>query len=178
MNRSSRRMAVSGMMAALGTAVMLLGGAIPAATFCCPAIAGLMLIPPAFDCARTHALSAWVAISALSLMLCPDKEAALLFAFMGWYPVLKWPIDKRLRRRAPRRILKLMLWNTAIGTMYALAFFVLRLDQIMADYSDMTLAMAAVMVVMGNVTLILYDVALTRFAALYLRRLRPRLFRG
>ena len=41
MNTSSRRIAVSGMMVALGAAVMLLGGVIPIATFCCPAIAGL-----------------------------------------------------------------------------------------------------------------------------------------
>ena len=58
MNRSSRRMAVSGMMVALGTAVMLLGGVIPIATFCCPALAGLVLLPLVFDCSRTHALSA------------------------------------------------------------------------------------------------------------------------
>ena len=57
MNKSSRKMAVSGMMAALGAAVMLLGGVIPLATFCCPALAGLMLIPLVFDCGRTHAWS-------------------------------------------------------------------------------------------------------------------------
>ena len=58
MNRSSRRMAVSGMLVALGTAVMLLGGVIPIATFCCPALAGLVLLPLVFDGSRTHALSA------------------------------------------------------------------------------------------------------------------------
>ena len=178
MNRSSRRMAVSGMMAALGTAVMLLGGVIPVATFCCPAIAGLALLPLVFDCSRTHALSAWAAIALLSLMLCPDKEAALLFAFLGWYPVMKWWIDARLRRRWPRRRLKLLMWNAALGAMYALIFYVLRLDQVMADYQDMTRAMTVAMLLLGNLTLTLYDVALVRFAALYLRRIRPKLFKG
>ena len=72
MNKSSRKMAVSGMMVALGAAVMLLGGVIPAATFCCPAIAGLALIPLAMDCGRSYALSAWVAMSVLGLMGFPS----------------------------------------------------------------------------------------------------------
>ena len=176
MNRSSRRMAVSGMMVALGTAAMLLGGVIPIATFCCPAIAGLALIPLAFDCTRVHALSAWAAIALLSLMLCPDKEAALLFVFLGYYPVLKWDIDVRIRRPWPRRLVKLALWNIAIGLMYALIFFVLKLDQIMADYRDATLAMTLLTLMLGNVTLMLYDVALMRFAAIYIARFRPKLF--
>ena len=177
MNQSSRRMAVSGMMVALGTAVMLLGGVIPLATFCCPALAGLMLIPLVFDCGRTYAWSAWAAIALLGLMLCPDKEAALLFVFLGYYPILKWDLDARLRRRWLRRLVKLLIWNIAIGAMYALIFYVLKLDAIMADYRDATLAMTAATLLLGNVTLAMYDVALLRFAAIYIARLRPRLFR-
>ena len=177
MNQSSRRMAISGMMVALGTAVMLLGGVIPVATFCCPAIAGLVLIPLAFDCGRAWGLSAWVAIGLLGLMLCPDKEAAMLFMFLDWYPVMKWPIDIRVRRKWPRRALKLALWNIAIAAVYALIFFVLRLDDVLRDYRDATRAVTIAMLLLGNLTLALYDVALGRFAVLYVRRLRDKLFK-
>ena len=171
-------MAVSGMMVALGAAVMLLGGVIPLATFCCPALAGILLIPPVFDCGKMHAWCAWAAIAILGLMLCPDKEAALLFAFLGYYPVVKWDIDLRLRNKWARRAVKFSLWNAAIGAMYALIFYVLRLDAIMADYRDATLAMTALTLLLGNVTLAVYDVALVRFAAVYIARFRPRLFKG
>ena len=40
MNKQTRRLAVSGMMVALATAVLLMGGVIPAATFVSPALAG------------------------------------------------------------------------------------------------------------------------------------------
>ena len=175
---SSRRIAVSGMMVALGAAVMLLGGVIPIATFCCPAIAGLALIPLVFDCGRAYALSAYGAIALLSLMLCPDKEAALLFCFLGYYPVVKWVFDARIKRKWPRRLTKLLLWNAAIGIMYALIFFVFRLDQIMADYMDMTLWMTALTLLLGNVTLALYDIVLLRFSMLYLARFRNKLFKS
>ena len=164
------------MMVALGAAVMLLGGVIPAATFCCPAVAGLTLIPVALDCGRAHALSAWAAMGLLGLILCPDKEAALLLMFLGWYPVMKWPLERRFRRPWPRRLLKLMLWNACIAAMYALIFFVLRLDQIMADYQEMTRAMLVAMLLLGNLTLALYDVVLGRFALIYAARFRGKLF--
>ena len=177
MNKSSRKMAVSGMMVALGAAVMLLGGVIPLATFCCPALAGLVLIPLVFDCGRTHSWSAWAAIALLGLMRCPDKEAALLFAFLGYYPILKWDIDVRFKNPWLRRLVKLLLWNVSIGAMYALIFYVLRIDQIIADYRDATLAMTAATLLLGNVTLALYDIVLLRFAAIYIARFRPRLFK-
>ena len=177
MNQSSRRIALSGMMVALGAAVMLLGGVIPAATFCCPAIAGLTLIPLVTDCPRSYALSAWVAISLLGLILCPDKEAALLFLFLGWYPVMKWPIERKFRRPWPRRLVKLLLWNACVAAMYTLIFFVFRLDQIMADYQDMTRLMLISMLLLGNLTLSLYDIVLTRFAVLYIARLRNKLLK-
>ena len=176
MNKSSRKMAVSGMMVALGAAIMMLGGVIPLATFCCPALAGLVLIPLVFDCGNTHAWSGWAAITLLSLMLCPDKEAALLFLFLGYYPILKWEMDVHIKRGWLRRLSKLMLWNIAIGAMYATIFFVLKLDAVMADYQDATRAMVVAMVLLGNLTLALYDIVLARFATIYIVRFRPKLF--
>lgn len=178
MNRASRKIALSGMMVALGTVVMLLGGVIPVATFCCPAIAGLALLPLVFDCGDTYALSAWAAIAALSLMLCPDKEAALLFAFLGWYPVIKWRLDGRMKRRWLRRLLKLIMWNAALGVMYGLIFFVFKIDQILQGYRDMTRWMLLLTLGLGNLTLALYDVALVRLSMFYLLRVREWLFKG
>ena len=48
MNKQTRRLAVSGMMVALATAVLLMGGVIPAATFVSPALAGIIMIPVLF----------------------------------------------------------------------------------------------------------------------------------
>lgn len=176
MNRDSRRIAVGGMMAALATAILLMGGVIPAATFIGPALAGIMLIPVLIEGGRRMALGAWVAVSALSLMLCADKEAALLFAFLGWYPVAKWPLEAKLPgwRSLP---VKLLLWNACAGAMAALIFFVLRMDQIIAEYREMGRIMLVVFILMANVTLVLYDRLLNTLAILYLKKLRPKLFK-
>ena len=176
MNRDSRRIAVSGMMAALATAILMMGGVIPAATFVGPALAGIMLIPVLLEGGRRMALGAWVAVSALSLMLCADKEAALLFAFLGWYPVAKWPLEAKLPgwRSLP---VKLLLWNACAGAMAALIFFVLPMDQVIAEYREMGRVMLAAFILMANITLVLYDRLLNTLAILYVKKLRPKLFK-
>ena len=177
MNKQTRRMAVSGMMVALATAILLMGGVIPAATFVSPALAGIILIPVLAEGGQRMALGAWIAISALSLMLCADKEAALLFAFLGWYPVMKWPLDAKLPGWRGLAV-KLLLWNACAGAMAALIFFVLRMDQIIAEYREMSRGMLIAFAVLANVTLVLYDRLLNPMAAIYLKKLRPKLFKG
>lgn len=177
MNRQTRRVAISGMMAALATAILLMGGVIPAATFIGPALAGIVLIPVLIEGGRRMALGAWVAVSALSLMLCADKEAALLFAFLGWYPAAKWPLEARLPgwRGIP---VKLVLWNLCAGALAALIFFVLRMDQIIAEYREMGRVMLIAFILLANITMLLYDRLLNILAAVYLKKLRPKLFKG
>ncbi len=177
MNKQTRRVAVSGMMVALATAILLMGGVIPAATFVGPALAGLLLIPVLAEGGRRMALGAWLAISALSLMLCADKEAALLFAFLGWYPPMKWTLDARLPGWKGLPV-KLLLWNLCAGAMAALIFFVFRMDQVIAEYKEMSRAMLAVFILLANVTLVLYDRLLDIMAVVYIRKLRPKLFKG
>lgn len=176
MRNASKRMALCGMMSALAVVVMSLGGMIPMATFCCPAFAGMVLVPLVVDCGRKMALGAWIAVAFLSLILCPDKEAALLFAFLGHYPVIKWQLD-RIKRKWPRRLAKFLVLDGCIALLYALIFFVLKLDQIMADYKDATIISMAALFLIGNFTLVLYDRLLTIGAWMYIKKARPKLFR-
>ena len=176
MGKNTRRVAVSGMMVALATAILLMGGVIPAATFTGPALAGLLLVPVLAEGGRRMALGAWLAISALGLMLCADKEAALLFAFLGWYPAMKWPLEARLKSW-PRVAVKLLLWNLCAGAMAALIFFVFRMDQVIAEYREMSRAMLIVFILLANVTLLIYDRLLGIMAVLYVNKLRPKLFK-
>ena len=176
MNRNTLKIAVSGMMVALATAILLMGGVIPAATFCGPALAGLLLVPVLAEGGRRLALGAWLAVSALALMLCADKEAALLFLFLGWYPPLKWTLEARFRRWHGLPV-KLALWNLSAAAMLALIAFVLRMDQVMAEYREMGRAMLVVFVLLANFTLLVYDRLLGRIAVIYMKKLRPRLFK-
>ena len=174
--RKSRKMALTGMLCALAVVIMMLGGVIPLATFCCPALAGLMLIPVFVECGEKLSWCAYAAIAALSLILCPDKEAALLLAFIGYYPILRWRLDQ-LRSGFVRVIAKLGVFNLAVAAMYALSILVLQMDQILREYQEMGLALTAACLLVGNVTLLLYDRLIAIMTALYVKRLRGRLMK-
>ncbi len=176
MKKRTRQIAVSGMMVALAAAILMMGGVIPAATFVGPALAGLMLIPVFAEGGQKLALGAWLAISALGLMLSADKEAALLFAFLGWYPAMKWKLDMKLPglKGVP---VKLVIWNACAGAMAAMIFYVFRMDQVMAEYREMGRAMLVGFIVLANVTLLVYDRLLGIMAVVYVKKLRPKVFK-
>lgn len=176
MGKKSKRMALCGMMAALATVMMLLGGVVPLATFCCPVLASLALIPVLLEYGKKWTLMVYAAVAALGLMLSPDKEAALLFAFLGHYPVVKWRLDM-IKQKWPRRLAKFLVLDGCIGLLYIAIFFVLRMDQIMADYKDATAITLFLLFLLGNFTLVLYDRLLMIGAYLYIKKMRPKLFK-
>lgn len=176
MRNESRRMALCGVMVALGAAVMMAGGVIPVMTFCSPAIAGLTLLPVLREYGKRWALSAWVAVAALSLMLSPDKESALLFAFLGYYPALKPRLDA-IRRRPLRIAAKLVVFNASAGAMLACIAYVFTMPAVLAEYAEMSRAMLIAFALMANATLLLYDRLLVIMLFLYEKRLQPLIHR-
>ena len=177
MGKKSKRMALCGMMAALAVVIMMLGGAIPLATFCCPVLASLAMIPVLLEYGRKWTLMVYAAVAALGLMLSPDKEAALLFAFLGYYPALKPALDK-IKKRPLRILAKLSVFNLAAGAMLLSIAFVLRMDAVMAEYAAMGILGGMVFAVLANITMLLYDRMLVVMAIVYIKKLRPALMGG
>lgn len=174
MKKQSARMALCGIMCALGVVLMTLGGVIPLATFCCPALAALVLVPIMIEAGRGMALGAYASIALLSLLLTPDKEAALLFAFLGYYPVLKPTLD-RISKRPLRILAKLAVFDGAAAAMLALIGWVLNWQAILAEYAQMSSAMLAAFILLANVTMLAFDRLLTLAPLIYIKKLRPKL---
>ena len=102
--QQSRRMALGGAMAALTVVILSLGSLVPLATFACPLLAMVCLIPLVCRYGPGAALTVYAGAGILSLFLCADKELAFLYAFLGWYPALRPRLErlasKLLRMRA------------------------------------------------------------------------------
>ena len=173
MRKESRRMALCGMMVALGTTVMLMGGVIPLATFCCPVIASLMLVPVLVEWGKRWSLAAYAAIALLSLMLSPDKEAALLFAFLGYYPAIKPQLD-RIGRTPLRIAAKLGIFNLAVASMMLVIAFVLNMQAIVAEYAAMGTIGIAAFIVLANITMLAYDRMVLLTTIVYIRKFRKK----
>ena len=148
------------MMAALATVIMSLGGLIPVATFTCPMFCMLLLAFVTRMCGRRIGWAWYGAVSVLSLLLGPDKEAAAVFVFLGFYPIVKPKLD----RMKLGLLLKVVLFNGLILVMYALLIRLFGMNQIAEEYRELGTVMTVVMLVLGNVTFFLLDRVLARFS--------------
>ena len=83
--RKSTQVAVGGLSSALCLLLMFMTGMIPFATFALPSLAGILLIVVVVENGIQTATLVYAAVSILSLFMCPDKEAAMMFiCFFGF----------------------------------------------------------------------------------------------
>ena len=94
------------------------------APYCGRLLASLVLIPAQEEFGPRAAWGLFTAAALLSLLLCADKEAALLFAALGYYPILKARLDA-VRPGLLSRLCKLAFFNAAVLAAYAVLLFVL-----------------------------------------------------
>ena len=146
-------MALGGMMAALAVVVMCMGGLIPIATFVCPMLCMILLTLVIKRCGNRVGWAWYGAVAILSLLLGPDKEAAAVFVFLGYYPIIKPKMD-----RLPLHWLwKLIYFNIVILVMYWLLLNLFGMAQIMEDFEEMGTVMTVITLLMGNVTFFMLD---------------------
>ena len=105
------------------------------------------------SCGRRIGWAWYGAVAILSLLLGPDKEAAAVFAFLGYYPMLKPELD----RMKLGLFLKLVLFNSVILLMYWVLIRLFSMDAIAEEYAVLGTAMTVVMLILGNVTFLMLD---------------------
>ena len=165
--RQSGKVALCGVLCALAVICMVLTF-IPVATFSLPALAGLILLPLALEINLKWGLAGYVATAVLSFLIAPDMEAKVLFiAFFGYYPVLKTWLDT-VRPTVLQWVVKLLLYNATIVGAYCLLIFVLNLPGDTFELFGVNIPL--VMLGVGNIIFVTFDLALTSVIALYWKR--------
>lgn len=152
-SHSARAVALGGVFAALAVAIMALGTIIPIATYICPMFCALLLQVVLKLCGSRIAWAWYGAVSLLSLLLSPDKEAAAMFLFLGYYPIVKPWLD----RRKGTWLWKGALFNAAVFLMYWILMHLVGMERLLEEFSGMGLGMLAVLLILGNVTFFLLD---------------------
>lgn len=147
------RIALGGVLAALAVVIMSIGTLIPAATYVCPLLCAIGLQIVLNTCGSRIAWAWYGAVAILSLLMAPDKEAAGVFLFLGYYPIVKPWMD---RRRLPV-FWKLALFNTSTVLLYFLLLKIMGLPELTAEFSEMGKIMLALLLLMGNVAFFMMD---------------------
>ena len=176
--KSARRQSVTvafcGMAAALSVVIMLIGGVIPVATYAVPMLCGSLLLPILIELRKSAAWATFFSVAFLSLILGFDKEAAFFCLFIGYYPIVKWPLDK-IRPKWKRALCKGLLFTVAIGIMYALLYLLFPMEAMIQEFREMGIVLSVGFVIAYVGCMFLYDFLLVRLLPLYANRIRPKL---
>lgn len=148
MRQKSRQIAFGGMLTAVSVVIMALGSIIPLNTYTCPVLCIFLTRPVLERCGKTIGWCYYLAVMILSLLLAPDREAALVYAFLGYYPMVK-PWFERL---GPVKTAAKLAFFTAMGAAsYWMLLLVMGAEAAMGEGWLMT-----------AVTVILWDVLFMR----------------
>ncbi len=163
---NSFKIALGGIISALSIVLMFLTGIIPTLTYAIPAIAGGLLIMIVIEIGAKFAGAVYLAVSALSLLMVADKEAAVMYAmFFGYYPIIKSFIEKKFNSVCAW-IAKYLIFNAAIVLSYLIVSKIF-----MITYEDMDFLgrfAIPVLLIICNIVFVIYDVAMTRIISTYI----------
>lgn len=147
------RMALGGVLAALAVVIMSLGGLIPIATYVSPMLCAVLLQAVLLSCGVRVAWAWYGAVAILAVLLSPDKEAAAVFVFLGYYPIVK----PRLDAARPAWLWKGLLFNISICVMYFLLLRLFGMAELEEEFAGFGFVMLLVLLILGNVTFFLLD---------------------
>ena len=156
-NTNAKTVALSGMLAAVAVVIMCLGGMIPLATYICPMLCAITQFLVLQFCGKKIAWVWYCAVTLLSLLMGPDKEAAGVFLVLGYYPILK-PV---LERSHLRLLWKLLLFNGAVTLLYKVLLALIGLGNLSEEFAVWGIWGLVIMMLMGNAVFFLLDRLLT-----------------
>lgn len=153
----TKRIALAGILAAFAVVIMCLGGLIPVATYVCPMLCCITQLIVLGFCGRRLAWTWYAAVSILSVLLSPDKEAAVVFLALGYYPLIKFSLEKY--KVSP--VLKALFFNGSVFLAYSALIYLMGMHELAKENMEYGYAGLLLMLLLGNVTFFILDRLLT-----------------
>ncbi|MBO5280066.1 MAG: hypothetical protein J6B55_02470 [Clostridia bacterium] len=166
--KKSKKIALCAVFSALGVVLLYMGALIEVLDLSAAAIASMLCVVVISEIGGAYPWLLYAVTSILSLLLLPNKFGALIYTFMaGYYPMLKAKIEQ-LRSNGMRLVLKIGFFNLSMTVIIAAAKFIFALPGLTKVY---IIALYAI----GNVTFIVFDIALSMLIRAYFVKYRKML---
>lgn len=171
--KSSYKVALGGVIAALCLVLMFLTAVFPLLNMVLPLYAGMLITVVAVEISCSWAFVTFAVVAALAFFVTPDKEAWLFFTmFFGYYPVLKACFEK-LKSRILRCLCKLAVFNIAVSAAFYILTSVLGTLDLFEEFGFYNKWLIPALLAVGNVIFLFYDYTLEIVAACYKKWFRP-----
>ncbi|MBP1542708.1 MAG: hypothetical protein J6A16_01315 [Oscillospiraceae bacterium] len=166
-----------GIMSGLSLVMMFFLSMIPSFEYVSPIVSGLLLWVVAERLGTRYGLISYMAVGLLCLFISPNYEASMMFIFIfGYYPIIRQYIMK-LPHFLLKWLVKLVLYAAAAIACYWLLINLFNMTHLLEDMGEMGEYGAWILLAMGAVAFILYDIFLGLFAPFYDKMLKPKIAR-
>lgn len=159
------------MMAALAVCVMLLSY-FPYLTYAIPAIAGLFIMVLVIELDCKWAFAGYLTSTVLVFLLVEAESKLLYIFFLGYYPILKALVE-RIKKPVIEWPIKLICFIVSVLAVYFIYTNLYGVD--MSDMGVLGKYGNVVLIVLGTFTFVIYDIAVSRMAMMYLRVLHSKI---
>ena len=158
MKRQSKQIAVCGITTALGVVFMSLGTFLELGMYLIPMLIGMFLASIGRAWGKKFQILLWLAIGLLCVILVPSPEQNLMFlGLFGWYPILRPTLQKL--SKVLRIVVKFLIFNIIVIGLESLVILVLVPE-------SLGTTLTILLLVLGNITFFVYDLAIPRFEIL------------
>ena len=162
--KKTKKLSFCGIMTALCVVILLLGSFFSTIDLSMSALAGMVLILAVIEMGDKWAWSVFVASSLVGMLIIPSKLVVCFYVcFMGWYPIAKRSFERLHPFLA--WCVKLSAFNVFLTVIIWAVNNILHLPQ--SDFS-----FSPALYALGNVTFVIYDIALSKMILLYIVKLR------
>ena len=178
MDNRSYKVALGGVISSLCLLAMFMAGVAPFLYLTLPMIAGALISIIVVEVNSSWALLTYIAVSLLSVYVTYDKESALIFIlFFGHYPIIKQKIEK-IRIRPLKSAVKIIVFNICIVLYYQLALTLLGIQDMTDDFAAFGKYGIYILWGLSNIIFVVYDYALGGCIDMYIKYLKPKIFRN
>lgn len=162
--KNTKKITLCGLIAALSSAIMLTSF-FPYLTYAIPAISGLFVMIPLIECGVLWSVGTYI-VSSVIILFTGELEATILYImFMGYYPILKYIVE-RINKCVIEWVLKILGFNiVAIAYYYVLT---IPFGRTFDDFGDFGKYSALIFLLICNIVFVLYDIGISRVASSYM----------
>ncbi len=166
-----------GIMCGLALVMMFFLSMIPAFEYISPAVSGVLIWVIRERLGVKYGLISYLAVGILCLFFTPSYEASLMYIFLlGYYPIVREYFMK-LPNAFLRYAAKLSVYTVSVLACYFLLINLFNLTAILDDIGEFGQYGAVILLAMGAVAFVMYDVFLGLFAPFYEKVLKPKIQR-
>ena len=125
-NSNAKKIAVCSILSALAVVLLFVSSLVVVGFFAGALFASIALVIITVEYGKGPAFASYCVISALSLMLLPEKDAAIVFICFAWYAILRDSLKKG--PKAIQIIIKIVCYALAVSVMLWITIKILGLE--------------------------------------------------